>query len=115
MKSHQEWQPEQYLRFKDERTQPAMDLARRVDVASPERILDVGCGPGNSTAILAARWPGAAVTGMDSSEAMLKKARETSDAVRWVQHDAHGTWENLANSILFFQMPLFNGYREPGS
>lgn len=82
------WQPEQYLRFGEERTRPAIDLAGRVECAVVKRIMDLGCGPGNSTAVLAGRWPDAETVGVDSSRSMLEKARATSESVRWVEHDA---------------------------
>jgi hypothetical protein len=43
------WDAAQYLKFGNERTQPAIDLLRRVEVDAPSRIMDLGCGPGNST------------------------------------------------------------------
>lgn len=47
-----DWNSELYLKFKAERTQPAIDLARRMELEKPEKIADIGCGPGNSTAVL---------------------------------------------------------------
>src|SRR6202021_867116 len=61
------WNPQQYLKFAEERSRPCRDLAARVEVAAPQSIIDLGCGPGNSAEILAARWPRAAITGLDSS------------------------------------------------
>lgn len=69
------WDAAQYLRFEAERTQPAVDLARRIPLGRPQRILDVGCGPGNSSRVLARTFPEAAVCGIDSSEAMIARAR----------------------------------------
>ena len=69
------WQPERYLAFADQRTRPALDLLARVPLAHPARVADLGCGPGNSTALLAQRWPEAAVIGVDSSPEMLAQAR----------------------------------------
>ena len=45
-------------------------------------MVDLGCGPGNLTALLADRWPGADVTGIDSSPEMIEAARAV-DGVRW--------------------------------
>src|SRR5581483_11119105 len=58
-----EWDSGQYLRFADERTRPAADLLQRVAIDRPQRVVDLGCGPGNSTALLRARWPEAARRG----------------------------------------------------
>lgn len=68
-----EWNAAQYLKFKAERTQPALDLARRLSLLSPDTVLDIGCGPGNSTAVLKDLFPNADITGIDKSEAMLKR------------------------------------------
>ncbi|WP_035795307.1 methyltransferase domain-containing protein [Kitasatospora mediocidica] len=72
------WDPAQYLRFADERTRPLHDLLARVPVdplSPPATILDIGCGPGNSTAVLRERWPEARITGVDNSPEMLSMAR----------------------------------------
>jgi trans-aconitate 2-methyltransferase len=86
------WEPNLYLKFGSERTRPAVDLAARIEVADPRRVIDLGCGPGNSTAVLRARWPSAEITGLDSDPAMLAVAAASDAGVRWVQGDvAH--WE----------------------
>jgi trans-aconitate 2-methyltransferase len=85
------WDAQTYLRFGDERTQPSRDLAARVALDAPQRIIDLGCGPGNSTAVLRARWPAAALTGLDSSEAMLAQARADYPEGEWVLGDV-ATW-----------------------
>lgn len=77
------WNSTQYLKFANERTQPSIDLASRIAVEAPERIIDLGCGPGNSTAVLARRWPSAALTGLDSSPAMLVAARKNYPTWTW--------------------------------
>jgi trans-aconitate 2-methyltransferase len=69
------WDPGQYLKYASERLRPALDLMARVPLAAPRSIVDLGCGAGNVTRILAERWPGAAVTGIDRSTAMLAAAR----------------------------------------
>jgi len=77
------WNPRQYLKFAEERSRPCRDLAARVEVAAPRRIIDLGCGPGNSAEVLAARWPNAAITGLDSSSAMIDAARAASPQWEW--------------------------------
>jgi trans-aconitate 2-methyltransferase len=71
------WDPELYLKYEDERTRPCRELVSRLTLPATEvrQMLDLGCGPGNSTAALKARYPEAHVTGVDSSPEMLAKAR----------------------------------------
>lgn len=69
------WDPAQYLKFADHRLRPALDLLARVPLEAPATVYDLGCGPGNVTTLLTRRWPTARVTGVDSSPAMLEKAR----------------------------------------
>jgi SAM-dependent methyltransferase len=81
------WNSDQYLKFAWERTQPAVDLAARIDLASPAHIADLGCGPGNSTAVLVQRWPAAELLGVDNSTAMLASARRDFPGPTWVEAD----------------------------
>ena len=69
------WEPERYLQFADERLRPAQDLLARITLPAPGRVVDLGCGPGNVTRLLAGRWPQAQITGVDSSAAMLERAQ----------------------------------------
>lgn len=69
------WDPEQYLRFEGYRSRPCREMVGGLSVGEAARVIDLGCGPGNSTEILAGRYPGAEVVAMDSSAAMLEKAR----------------------------------------
>ena len=82
-----EWDPAQYLRFSDERLRPALDLMTRLPVQRPERIVDLGCGAGNVTAILHRRYPSAQVLGVDGSAAMLEKARDAAPGCRFAEAD----------------------------
>lgn len=86
------WDPQLYLKFDRERTQPAIDLAARIEIAEPRSVIDLGCGPGNSTAVLKARWPEADISGLDSDAEMLAAARLKLPEVKWVQADA-GAWQ----------------------
>ncbi|MCD8344671.1 MAG: methyltransferase domain-containing protein [Oscillospiraceae bacterium] len=72
-----EWNSDQYLKFKAQRTQPAIDLAKRVSDKKPQSILDIGCGPGNSTAVLTNLFPNAHILGIDTSQDMIDKAKKT--------------------------------------
>ena len=85
------WDPKQYLRFERERTQPCIDLVNRIDLAKVEYAVDVGCGPGNSTQVLAKCFPDAELLGVDSSQQMIDRALadysefqfEVADAAKW--------------------------------
>ncbi|HEY8419482.1 MAG TPA: methyltransferase domain-containing protein [Clostridia bacterium] len=70
------WNSEQYLKFKSERTQPAVDLANRIKTNRSKKILDVGCGPGNSTQVLYEKFPRAYILGIDSSQDMIDAAKK---------------------------------------
>lgn len=70
------WNPEKYLMFKNQRTQPAIDLAKRVEDMNPASVVDIGCGPGNSTEILKSMFEDAKVLGIDSSKSMIEKAKK---------------------------------------
>jgi trans-aconitate 2-methyltransferase len=75
MTKAKDWNASQYLKFENERTLPTRNLLDRVPLSSPKRIIDLGCGPGNSTSVLATRYPDAKITGLDSSPDMIKKAQ----------------------------------------
>jgi trans-aconitate 2-methyltransferase len=86
------WDPERYLVYADERGRPFVELLARVGAADPGTVVDLGCGPGNLTALLAERWPGADVLGVDSSVPMVEKARAAGIAgVRFEVGDVR-TW-----------------------
>src|SRR6478609_3195013 len=86
-----EWDSELYLRYERERTQPSLDLVSRISLESPQEIIDLGCGPGNSTRVLRERWPKAHIIGLDSSHGMIEKARQSSTEIEWRVADVE-TW-----------------------
>jgi len=86
------WNPHTYLAFADERTRPAAELLARIPDEHPERVIDLGCGPGNSTALLVSRWPHAKVDGLDSSPQMLEQAHKSGVAAHWVEADV-ASWK----------------------
>lgn len=81
------WRPDQYLLFEEERTRPCRDLVAHICVDSVRAVIDLGCGPGNSTAVLAERWPHARITGLDSSVEMLDRARQSNSRHEWLHSD----------------------------
>jgi trans-aconitate 2-methyltransferase len=84
------WDPALYLRFDDHRSRPFHDLLARVGASAPRVVVDLGCGPGHLTAVLAARWADARVVGLDSSAEMVAAARERgidarlADVANWM-------------------------------
>jgi len=100
------WDPALYLSFGDHRTRPAADLLARVPLKQPGRIIDLGCGPGNSTALLAARWPNAGLTGLDNSEAMLAEARASGVAADWLLADLANWRADAAYDLIFANATL---------
>ncbi|MEV1290172.1 trans-aconitate 2-methyltransferase [Micromonospora sp. NPDC049679] len=81
------WDPTAYQRYGDERSRPFFDLTGRLPDERPRAVVDLGCGPGNLTVALAARWPGAAVTGLDSSPEMISKALALESPVAFAVAD----------------------------
>lgn len=81
------WDPDTYLRFADERLRPGLELLDRVPDFEPAEAVDLGCGTGWLTVLLAGRFPGTMVTGLDASTEMLARARATISAIRWIEGD----------------------------
>lgn len=87
MTAQSSWDPDQYLRFGDERLRPALDLLAHVSLERPRVVVDLGCGAGNVSAILKRRFPSARVLGVDGSAPMLEKARASAPDCDFVQAD----------------------------
>jgi len=85
------WSASQYVKFEDERTRPVRDLLAAVPTRAASRAVDLGCGPGNSTELLAARYPAAETSGIDSSEDMIAAARKRLPQLRFEVADI-STW-----------------------
>jgi trans-aconitate 2-methyltransferase len=105
------WDPAQYAQFAAERARPCRDLIAAIAVESPERIADLGCGSGNSAAMLAERWPAAQILGIDTSSEMLEAARATNQRAsfeqaeieEWARHP--GEWEVVFSNAALQWVP----------
>ena len=69
------WDPTQYLKYADERGRPFVELMGRIGATDPRYVVDLGCGPGNLTELLLAKWPDAGIRGVDSSAEMIERAQ----------------------------------------
>jgi trans-aconitate 2-methyltransferase len=100
------WSPAQYLQFGNERTRPALDLLARIPVDSPLSVYDLGCGPGTVTVLLKERWPRTHIVGVDSSAAMLQKARALDRDIDWREGDIDGFVPDGPAEVLFSNAAL---------
>jgi trans-aconitate 2-methyltransferase len=101
-----DWNARQYLKFEDERTRPPRDLLAQVPLQNPRLAVDLGCGPGNSTEVLIARYPQTAVVGLDSSPDMLRKARERLPQCTFIEAEI-ATWTADPRADLLFANASF--------
>jgi trans-aconitate 2-methyltransferase len=97
----EDWSARQYLKFEDERTRPPRDLLAQVPLQSARRVVDLGCGPGNSTELLIERYPNAEVVGLDSSPDMLRQARERLPRAVFMQADLTSWTPHEPTDLLF--------------
>lgn len=102
----EDWSARQYVKFEDERTRAARDLLARVPLENPREVVDIGCGPGNSTELLAERYAGARVTGMDASPDMLAAARKRLPKLDFVEGDV-ASWKPQRPADLIYGNAVF--------
>jgi len=99
--NYKDWDPDLYLKFDKERMQPIFDLISRIKHTKPKQILDVGCGPGNSTQVLIQAFPEASFTGIDKSENMIAKARNDLPGHSWLLQDLSRETINGTFDLIF--------------
>jgi trans-aconitate 2-methyltransferase len=87
LKAVPDWNAKAYQQFSKLRQRPVNELLDRVDLRNPKRIVDLGCGTGIATRLLAERWPRAQLLGIDSSAQMLEEARGLMINASWQQCD----------------------------
>ena len=100
------WSPGEYLKFEDERTRPARDLLAAVPLTVARQAVDIGCGPGNSTELIAQRYPNAEVFGFDNSPEMIAAARKRLPKATFAEADV-ATWTPAAPADLLFANAVF--------
>ena len=94
------WDAGQYLRYGGERARPFIDLIARIGAEAPSSVVDLGCGPGNLTALLAQRWPAADVRGVDSSPEMIEAARSAVPALSFETGDVRDWRPGTAPDVI---------------
>ena len=95
------WNPQQYLKFAEERLRPGFDLLGQINDLPAGEIFDLGCGTGPHARAIAARWPDRKVTGVDNSAAMLAEAGKEPSSIGWVNADV-ATWQAPAPAALIY-------------
>lgn len=90
-----DWSARQYSKFLDERTLPSIDLVSKISISNPRKIIDIGCGPGNSTGVLKARFSKAQIFGADLSENMLETAKNNHPDIEFFKFDANSDFPKL--------------------
>jgi trans-aconitate 2-methyltransferase len=96
------WDPAQYERFHDERARPFVDLLALVRPHPDMRVVDLGCGTGELTARLHRQLGARETLGIDSSEAMLARARaRVQDGLRFEPGDVAAFAARAAYDLVF--------------
>jgi trans-aconitate 2-methyltransferase len=101
-----DWNPQLYLRFEAQRTRPARDLLARVGLDAPAHVVDLGCGPGNSTELLTERFATARIVGIDNSETMLAQARARLPDCRFELGDIASWQPDVAPDLIYANAAL---------
>lgn len=101
-----DWNPGAYARFRDQRLRPGLDLLNAVGQMGAGDVVDLGCGNGAMAEALAARAAGRQVIGVDTSPAMLEKARQTKGYASLQQADIREWHPRRAPGLIFSNAAL---------
>jgi trans-aconitate 2-methyltransferase len=101
-----DWNPTAYMSYSRERAQPIIDFVAHLQQLAPKNIVDLGCGPGTSTGILRQAFPQARILGIDSSPAMISKAKAVLPGVTFLENNA-AAWRPGPETDLVFSNALF--------
>jgi trans-aconitate 2-methyltransferase len=108
------WDANLYLKFSGQRARPATDLIAQIDLENPRRIIDLGCGTGNSTEQLFHRWRQADLTGLDNSPEMLSQARANHPDWKWIESTVE-QWSPTKTFDLIFSNACLHWIADHGS
>jgi len=108
-----DWNADLYRRFEEQRTRPARDLLERVPLRTPGTVVDLGCGPGNSTELLVEKFPAAEIIGVDTSDDMLQSARKRLPKLRFEKGDI-ATWQPQTPPDLIYANAAFHWVPDHG-
>lgn len=100
------WNPQRYEQFADHRLRPGLDLLAQVGGFSPRRVVDLGCGTGRLTRIIAERFPDAHVVGIDASAEMLAGAPTDVPNLRWRRQDLASWTPDVSYGLIFSNAAL---------
>lgn len=105
------WNSQQYLKFGKERTQACVDLVSKSD-GNYKSILDLGCGPANSTRLLLNKYKNADVIGMDFDDDMLARAQKDCPDAKFIKGYIPNDFDKIEkNLISFSRMPAYIGWK----
>lgn len=100
------WSASQYTKFENERNRPITDLLNRIPVKALSKAIDIGCGPGNSTELLKARFPDANVSGIDSSADMIDAAKKRLPSIQFDVVDITQWYDEESYDLIFANASL---------
>lgn len=108
------WDPEQSDRYAGPHLRSARDLLDRVPLKAPLQIVDLGCGAGEGSRLLATRFPDARILAVEGSADTLAEARALGDhggRITFVAADP-GRWQPPGRVDLIYSSTALHRLRE---